>query len=130
MASIFSKIINEEIPGYKVYQDENYCAFLDIMPLRKGHVLVVPNKEVDYIFNLSDEELSGLMSVSKKVAKGIEKVIDCERIGVAVIGLEVPHTHVHLVPINGVADIDFSQPKLKVQEEEMKEIAEAIKKAI
>lgn len=128
--TIFEKIIAGEIPSYKVAEDENYLAFLDVFPLRKGHVLVIPKKAVDYIFNLDDETLQGLILFAKKVAKGMDQVLECERIGVAVIGLEVPHTHIHLVPINGVADIDFSQPKLKFTEEEFSAIADQIASAI
>src|SRR5689334_17623504 len=100
MASIFSKIIAGEIPSHKIAEDENYFAFLDIMPLAKGHTLVIPKKEVDYIFNLDDETLSGLILFAKKIAPAIEKAIPCKRIGVTVIGLEVPHTHIHLIPLN------------------------------
>ena len=130
MASIFTKIISGEIPSYKIAEDENYFAFLDISPLAKGHTLVVPKKEVDYIFNLEDDILSGLHIFSKKVAKAIESVIPCQRIGVAVIGLEVPHTHIHLIPINNVSDIDFSREKLKLPDEELIEIAKKISKKV
>lgn len=130
MASIFTKIINGEIPSYKVAEDEHYYAFLDINPLAKGHTLVIPKKEVDYIFDLDDETLQGLILFSKKVAKGIEKVIDCERIGIAVLGLEVPHAHVHLSPINGIHDLDFSKSKLELSEEEFKKLAKSISEAI
>ncbi|MCB9262065.1 MAG: HIT family protein [Flavobacteriales bacterium] len=127
MASIFSKIVSGEIPCYKIAETDDYLAFLDVFPLRKGHTLVIPKKEIDYIFNMEDDLLSGLHLFSKQVAKAIEKAIPCKRIGVAVIGLEVPHTHIHLVPIQSVADIDFSQPKLKIEAEEMEEIAEKIR---
>lgn len=113
MASIFTRIINREIPGHIVAEDDAFIAFLDVMPLVQGHVLVVPKKEVDYIFDLDDTTLSGLSVFAKKVAKAVEKAIPCKRIGIAVIGLEVPHTHVHLVPLNSVGDINFAQPKLK-----------------
>jgi histidine triad (HIT) family protein len=126
MASIFSKIVAGEIPCYKVAETEDFLAFLDVFPLRKGHTLVIPKKEVDYIFDLDDETYAGLHMFAKIVAKAVEKAIPCKRIGTAVVGLEVPHTHIHLVPINSVADIDFSQPKLKFSEDEMKEIAAAI----
>ncbi len=126
MASIFSKIVAGEIPCYKVAETEDFLAFLDVFPIRKGHTLVIPKKEVDYIFDLDDETYAGLHMFAKIVAKAVEKAIPCKRIGTAVIGLEVPHTHIHLVPINSVADIDFSQPKLKFSEEEMKTIAAAI----
>lgn len=126
MASIFTKIINGEIPSYKIAEDDRYYAFLDINPLAKGHTLVVPKKETDYIFDLDDQTLSGMLVFSRKVAKAIEKVVPCKRIGVAVLGLEVPHAHIHLVPINGGNDIDFSKPKLKLTPEEFKEIAAKI----
>jgi histidine triad (HIT) family protein len=128
MASIFTRIINGEIPCYKVAEDENYFAFLDIFPLAKGHVLVVPKKEVDYLFNLEDDLLAGLTVFAKKVALAIEKSVPCVRVGVAVIGLEVPHAHIHLVPLNHIEDINFSRPKLKLEKEELEEIAEAIRK--
>ncbi len=130
MASIFTKIISGEIPSYKIAEDENYFAFLDINPLAKGHTLVVPKKEVDYIFDLEDDILAGLHIFSKKVAKAIESVISCKRIGIAVIGLEVPHTHIHLIPINNVSDIDFSREKLKLTETELFEIAKKISKKL
>lgn len=126
MSSIFTKIINGEIPAYKIAENENFIAFLDVFPLAKGHTLVIPKKEIDYIFNLDDNTLSELMIFSKQVAKKVEQAIPCKRIGVAVIGLEVPHTHIHLVPINNVSDIDFSQPKLKLEESEFKAIQQAI----
>lgn len=127
MASVFTKIINREIPGHIVAEDENYLAFLDICPLVMGHTLVVPKKEVDYIFDLDDETLGGLHAFSKKVAKAIEKVVPCERIGVTVIGLEVPHAHVHLIPIRGIADMNFANPKLSPSQEELAEMASKIK---
>ena len=130
MPSIFSKIVSGDIPAFKVAEDENYVAFLDIFPLAKGHVLVIPKKETDYIFDLDSEEYFGLFSFAKKVAKAMDKVISCERIGVAVIGLEVPHAHIHLVPLNHVSDINFERPKLKFPDSEMKEIADLIKSAI
>ncbi|MBI1185114.1 HIT domain-containing protein [bacterium] len=126
MASIFSKIVNGEIPCYKVAENDEYLAFLDIFPLKKGHVLVIPKKEVDYIFDLDENTLSGLMLFAQKVAKAIDKTIPSERVGVAVIGLEVPHAHIHLVPLHGAHDIDFSRPKLKFTEEELTEIAALI----
>ncbi|WP_158860478.1 HIT family protein [Lunatibacter salilacus] len=126
MSTIFTKIINREIPAYIVAEDEHSIAFLDIMPLVKGHLLVVPKKEVDYIFDLEDEDYSNLLLFSKKVAKAMESVISCTRIGVAVIGLEVPHVHIHLIPLRSMGDIDFSRPKLKLSEEVMKEIAAKI----
>ena len=130
MPSIFSKIVSGDIPAFKVAEDENYVAFLDIFPLAKGHVLVIPKKETDYIFDLDSEEYLGLFSFAKKVAKAMDKIISCERIGVAVIGLEVPHAHIHLVPLHDVSDINFERPKLKFPDSEMKEIADLIKFAI
>lgn len=130
MASIFSKIVKGEIPCYKITEDDNYLAFLDINPLAKGHTLVIPKKETDYIFDLDNETLAGLHVFSKKVALAIDKVIDCKRVGIAVIGLEVPHAHIHLVPINGIYDIDFSKPKLKLSEDEFLSIAEKIRSAL
>lgn len=127
MASIFTKIINREIPAQIVAEDENYIAFLDIMPLVKGHVLVVPKKEVDYIFDLEPEVLSGLHLFAQKVAKAMDNTIKCTRIGVAVIGLEVPHVHVHLVPLRTMDDINFNRPKLKLTSEELAETAEIIR---
>ena len=126
MASIFSKIIAGEIPSYKVAEDEHNFAFLDINPIAKGHVLVVPKHETDYLFDLDDALLSSLTVFSKRVAKAIEKSVPCLRIGVAVVGLEVPHAHIHLIPINGVYDVDFNRPKLTLPAEEMQAIAAAI----
>lgn len=127
MASIFSKILKGEIPAFKVLEDENYLAFLDVNPLALGHTLVIPKQEVDYIFDLDDSLFSGLHVFSKKVAKALEKAMPCKRIGVAVIGLEVPHAHVHLIPLNSMDDINFSRPKLTVPKDKMAEIAEKIK---
>lgn len=124
--TIFSRIINGEIPCYKIAEDEQYYAFLDIRPLNAGHTLVVPKIETDYIFDLSDEQLAGLMIFAKKVAKAIERVVSCERIGIAVIGLEVPHCHVHLTPINTVHDMDFRKTK-EISNEEMQSLAEKIR---
>ena len=112
MASIFTKIVQGELPCHKIYEDDNYLSFLDVRPIRTGHSLVIPKKEVDYIFHLEDNELSSLMKVAKKVAIAIEKEIPCKRIGMTVIGIEVPHTHIHLLPIDGVGDIDFSKAKM------------------
>ena len=126
MGSIFTKIIAGEINSYKIAEDENFIAFLDINPLRRGHTLVVPKLEVDYLFDISDTLLTDLMLFSKSVAKKIESKITCERIGVAVIGLEVPHAHIHLIPINTVADMDFKQSKLKLSNSELLEIANLI----
>ncbi len=127
MASIFSRIASGEIPCYKIAETERFLAFLDINPLTKGHTLVIPKREVDYLFDLPDEELAGLMIFAKNVALAIGKVIPCKKVGVAVIGLEVPHAHIHLVPINGVYDIDFRQPKMKFSPEEFLEITESIR---
>ena len=126
MASIFSKIVQGEIPSYKVAESDKYYAFLDINPLAEGHVLVIPKEETDYLFDLSDEVLGGIMVFSKKVAKAIQKAIPCKRVGVAVIGLDVPHAHIHLIPLQGVHDIDFTRPKLKLSQEEFLSIAEKI----
>ncbi len=126
MSSIFTKIIQGDIPSYKIAENEFCYAFLDIFPLQKGHVLVVPKKEVDLIFDLEDSDYQELMSFSKKIAKVIKKAIPCERVGMNVIGLEVPHAHVHLIPINNVNDINFANEKLKFSNEEFKSIAEQI----
>ena len=126
MSSIFTKIINGEIPSYKVVESETCFAFLDINPLAKGHTLVVPKKEVDYIFDVEDELYSDLMLFAKKVGKAIEKVVSCERIGVTVIGLEVPHAHIHLIPINGISDMNFAKPKLALYKDELSELAKRI----
>ena len=130
MSSIFSKIVSGDIPAYKVAEDDNHLAFLDIFPLAKGHVLVIPKKETDYIFDLASKEYLVLWKFAQKVAKAMDKVITCERIGVAVIGLEVPHAHIHLVPLNNVSDINFERPKLKFSEAEMQSVADLIKVAI
>ena len=130
MSSIFSKIVSGEIPAFKVAEDDNHLAFLDISPLEKGHVLVIPKKETDYIFDITSDEYLELWKFAQKVAKGMDKVIECERIGVAVIGLEVPHAHIHLLPLNNVSDINFERPKLKFSEAEMKIVADLIKSAI
>ena len=130
MATIFTKIINGEIPCYKIAEDENYFAFLDINPLRAGHTLVVPKKETDYIFDLDDDQVSGIILFSKKVAVAIKSVIPCNRIGVAILGLEVPHAHIHLVPMDTMEDINFKRPKLKFSPEEFKEIADKISRKV
>jgi histidine triad (HIT) family protein len=127
MASIFTRIINREIPGHIVAEDDNYIAFLDIMPLVMGHTLVVPKKEVDYIFELDDKTFTGLHLFSKKVARAIERAVPCLRIGVAVVGLEVPHTHVHLIPMNTMGDVNFSREKLKPSQEQLAEVAQRIR---
>ena len=130
MPSIFSKIVRGDIPAFKVAEDDNHLAFLDIFPLAKGHVLVIPKQETDYFFDIATEEYLQLLKFAQKVAKAMNKVIDCKRIGVAVIGLEVPHAHIHLVPLNHVSDINFERPKLNFPEDLMKEVAEKISKAI
>lgn len=122
MATIFTRIIRGEIPSYKIAEDENYYAFLDINPLAEGHTLVVPKKEVDYLFDLDERDLAGLMVFAQKVAHRIREAVPCKRVGVAVIGLDVPHAHVHLVPINEGGDLDFGRPKLKLTPEEFKSI--------
>lgn len=126
MGSVFTKIINREIPANILAEDDRYIAFLDINPLVNGHALVVPKKEVDYIFDMEDDELAGLHLFAKKVAKAMEQAIDCKRIGVAVIGLEVPHVHVHLVPLNNMQDINFTRPKLNPTKEELQQTANSI----
>ncbi len=126
MASIFSRIIAGEIPSYKIAEDDRYYAFLDINPLTEGHTLVVPKKEVDYIFDLDDETLSGLILFAKKIAARIGRKIACKRVAVVVLGLEVPHTHIHLIPIKDEKDVDFQREKLKLSPEEFAKIAETI----
>jgi histidine triad (HIT) family protein len=123
MSTIFTKIINGEIPCHKIAEDDKYFAFLDISPLAMGHTLVIPKAEVDYIFDLEDEVLAGLNLFAKRIAKAVEKSVECKRIGVAVIGLEVPHTHIHLVPLNAIGDLNFSNPKLNPTQEELAEMA-------
>lgn len=130
MASIFTKIINGEIPAYKVAEDENYFAFLDISPVAKGHTLVIPKKEVDYIFDLDDETYLGLHQFAKKVAEGLKRAIPCQKVGVMVLGLEVPHAHIHLVPMQTEADLLNFSDKKKFTPEEFKEITEKIAKEI
>lgn len=129
MATIFSKIVAGEIPSYKVAEDDKFYAFLDISPLVKGHTLVVPKKEVDYIYDLSDEELAAMHVFAKHVALAIQKAFPCRKVGEAVIGLEVPHAHIHLIPIQNESDMLFSNPKLKLSDEEFKSIAERIHNA-
>lgn len=130
MASIFTKIIKGEIPCYKIAEDDRYFAFLDINPLKAGHTLVVPKQETDYLFDLEDDQLAGLILFSKKVAEAIESAIPCKRIGVAVLGLEVPHAHIHLVPMNSMDDVNFKNPKLKFTPDEFKVIAEKIRSKV
>ena len=129
MASIFTKIISGEIPSYKIYEDENYLAFLDINPNALGHTLCIPKKEIDEIFDLDDHTLSGLMIFSKKVAKAIKKAVVCKRVGISVIGLEVPHVHVHLIPINNMDDMSF-ETKIHLKQDEFTEIMKKIKSYI
>ena len=129
MATIFSRIIAGEIPSYKVAEDDKFYAFLDISPLVKGHTLVVPKKEVDYIYDLSDEELAAMHVFAKHVALAIQKAFPCRKVGEAVIGLEVPHAHIHLIPVQNESDMLFSNPKLKLSDEEFKSIAERIHNA-
>jgi len=123
MASIFTKIINGEIPSYKVAESDKFYAFLDIFPLKKGHTLVVPKKEIDYIFDIDDELLKEYIVFAKKVGQAIEKAVPCKRVGMSVIGLEVPHAHIHLIPLDDIGDMNFSNPKLKLSEDEFKKIA-------
>lgn len=130
MATIFSRIIAGEIPCYKVAENEQFFAFLDINPLVKGHTLVVPKQEVDYIFDLSDEDLAAMQVFAKKVARAIKKAFPCQKVGEAVIGLEVPHAHIHLIPIQKESDMLFSNPKLKLSDEEFKSIAQAINSSL
>jgi histidine triad (HIT) family protein len=128
MASIFTKIINGEIPCYKIAEDDRFFAFLDINPLEKGHTLVIPKIETDYIFDLDDDLLSGLHVFAKKIAKAIDKSVNCKRVAVAVLGLEVPHAHIHLIPMNDLSATNFARPKLKLTKEEFETIAEKIRK--
>ena len=130
MSSIFSKIVSGDTPAFKVAEDENHLAFLDIFPLAYGHVLVIPKKETDYLFDIVSDEYLELFRFAQKVAKAMDQVIVCKRIGIAVIGLEVPHAHIHLVPLNSVSDINFEKPKLKFSDEKMCKIAQEIRAAI
>ncbi len=129
MASVFTKIVNGEIPSYKVAEDENYYAFLDINPMAAGHTLVIPKHEVDYIFDLGAAEYSGLWAFAHKVAKAVGMAVSCKRVGVAVLGMEVPHAHIHLVPLQSESDMDFRKEKVKLSGEEFAEIAEKISAA-
>ena len=126
MATIFSRIVKGEIPCYKIAENERFFAFMDINPVAVGHTLVIPKREDDYIFNLDDEELGAMMVFDKKVAKAIEKAVPCKRIGVAVIGLEVPHAHIHLIPITQEGDMDFKKEHVKMTEEEFREVQKRI----
>jgi histidine triad (HIT) family protein len=130
MATIFTKIINGEIPCYKVAENDRYFAFLDIDPLKEGHTLVTPKREIDYLFDLDDECLAGMIVFAKKIAAAIKEACPCNRVGVAVIGLEVPHAHIHLVPMDSMDDINFKKTKLKLTQEKFKEIADNISKRV
>ena len=130
MSTIFSKIIAGEIPSYRIHEDERYYAFLDINPLAKGHTLVIPKLETDYLFDLEDDLLGDMMVFAKKVALAIDQTMVCKRVGIAVLGLEVPHAHIHLVPINDLYDIEFSRPKLQLSKEEFESIAQKISAAV
>ncbi len=130
MTSVFSKIVSGDIPAFKVAEDENHLAFLDAFPLVYGHVLVIPKNETDYIFDIVSNEYLELFRFAQKVARAMDQVIICKRIGIAVIGLEVPHAHIHLVPLNNISDINFERPKLNFSEEKMEEIAQKIRAAI
>jgi histidine triad (HIT) family protein len=126
MSSIFTRIVKNEIPCYKIAEDDNYLAFLDINPLVKGHTLVIPKKEIDYIFDVDDTILANMMLFAKKVAKALDKAITCKRTAVVVLGLDVPHAHIHLIPMNSASDINFANPKLKLSKDEFQAIASAV----
>lgn len=130
MSTIFSKIISGEIPAYKVAESNDYLAFLDVSPLTPGHVLVIPKQETDYIFDMEDEEYSNMWVFAKEVSKGIKSVFSCRKVGIAVIGLEVSHAHIHLIPLNKVSDMNFEKPKLSLSSSEMEQIASDIRQAI
>lgn len=130
MASIFTKIINRDIPGYIVAEDENHIAFLDINPVALGHTLVVPKTEVDYIFDLEENQYQALHAFARLVARALDKVVPCERVGIAVVGLEIPHAHIHLIPVNEVNDINFGKPKLDLTKNEFIELTEKISRAV
>lgn len=129
MATLFTKIVNGEIPCHKVDENDKFLAFLDIMPLCKGHVLVIPKVEVDYIFDLQDELLGEMMVFSKQVAAKIKSTFPCKKVGVTVIGLEIPHAHIHLIPINSISDMDFGQQKLELSQEELSDIAMQLRRS-
>ena len=129
MGSIFTKIVNGDIPSYKVAENDNFLAFLDITPIRKGHVLVIPKDETDYIFDMSDDSIGSIFVFAKEVARKIKSVFPCKKVGITVIGLEVPHAHIHLIPMNSLSDMNFAQEKLKLSNEEFTEIANNIKNA-
>lgn len=126
MATIFSKIVNGEIPCYKVYEDDEFLAFLDVIPVSKGHVLVIPKKETDYIFDIEDQSYARMWQFAKKISKALKLSVSCERIGISVIGLEVAHAHIHLLPINSLEDMNFSKPKMSFSNQEFEEIADTI----
>jgi histidine triad (HIT) family protein len=130
MATIFTKIIKGEIPCYKIAEDDKYFAFLDINPLMAGHTLVIPKQETDYLFDLEDDQLAGMILFSKKIAKALKEAIPCKRIGVAILGLEVPHAHIHLVPMNSMDDVNFRNPKLKLSPDEFTKIAAKISSCV
>lgn len=129
MAGVFSKIISGEIPAYKVAENDDFLAFLDIMPIAKGHTLIIPKKEIDYIFDIEDSSYTAMMLFAKTVAQKLKKAIPCKKIGVAVVGLEVPHAHIHLIPINNVGDMNFSKPKLQLTQEDFENILAQIRQA-
>ncbi len=126
MATIFSQIVNGEIPCYKVYEDDEFLAFLDVFPVAKGHVLVIPKKETDYIFDIEDQSYARMWQFAKKISKALRLSVSCERIGISVIGLEVAHAHIHLLPINSLEDMNFSKPKMSFSKQEFEEIADTI----
>ena len=126
MATIFSQIVNGEIPCYKVYEDDEFLAFLDVFPVAKGHVLVIPKKETDYIFDIEDQSYARMWRFAKKISKALKLSVSCERIGISVIGLEVAHAHIHLLPINSLEDMNFSKPKMNFSKQEFEEIAHTI----
>lgn len=130
MSTIFSKIVSGEVPAYKVAESNDYFAFLDVNPLTRGHVLVIPKQETDYIFDINDEDYMGMWVFAKIVAQGIKKIFPCRKVGIAVVGLEVAHAHIHLIPLNAVGDMNFAQPKLSLPAEEMLQIAEDLRLAI
>ena len=130
MKTIFTKIIEGEIPAYKIAEDDHFLAFLDVQPLVKGHTLVVPKRQIDYIFDLDDQTLGDMTVFAKKIARAIEKVVPCARIGAAVVGLEVPHAHIHLIPLNHIGDMNFQNPRVKLTTEEFAQIAASIKKQV
>ena len=130
MASVFTKIVKGEIPSYKIYEDENFYSFLDINPMARGHVLVIPKTEVDYVFDIDDKMLADMIVFSKRIAEAIKKAIPCKRVGVMVLGMEVPHAHIHLIPINKESDMNLSNPKLKLSQTEFEKIAQDIRAQI